>query len=400
MNTEQYKLPGRKPSILALVMMISLASVGAILYTPSIPRLGRFFYVSGNTISFTMTLYLLGYALGQLIYGPLSNKLGRKNSLYFGICLAIISSIACGLSAPFHSLTLLMIARFFMAIGAGVGLTVTITIINDFYYSEQSRVIMPIIAMSFAIVPGIAIFFGGLITQYLSWPYCFYFLALYYFCALFVAMTLPETLAKRDPSALQIKSLIHDYWPLRKDWRLVGYAVLVGSATAFIYVFSTVGPIVVAQKFHFKAALYGSLAVIPSVCIVLGNFISSKLSKKFSEKQFIAFGITLMSLGSAALLLVVVTQHLTPFAFFFLISSIYLLNPMVWNSASVLATKNVENKANASAILSFINMSGAMVGVLVTGSFVHFPAVSMSIVYCVVAVLMILLAWRLAKRYA
>lgn len=395
MTETMYKLTGKKPSMLALLMMISLASIGALLYTPSIPKLSGFFAVSSNHIQYTMTIFLLGYALGQLIYGPLSNKFGRKNSLYSGIILAFISSIGCAVSAPLHSLSLLMIARFITAIGSGVGLTVTITIINDFYYAKQVRVIMPIIAMSFAIVPGVVIFIGGFITQYLSWPYCFYFLALYYLIGLWVASTLPETLAKRDPAALKIKNLIRDYWPLHKNWQLVGYASVVASCTSFIYIFSAIGPVISEQSFQLRAAMYGVLAFIPSAFILVGNLIASKLSKRYTEKQFIQFGISMILIGSLVLLVVVLTKHLTIFAFFFLISFLYVVNPMIWNSASVLATKKVDNKSNASAILSFINVSGGVIGVLVTGSFAHTPSIALAIVYCCIAVLMISLTWRL-----
>lgn len=395
MNTQEYKLPGKRPSILALIMMISLASVGAVLYSPSIPELNHYFHTSRTVIQLTMTLFLLGYALGQLFYGPLANRIGRRKSLSFGVGLGIISSLLCGLSAPLHSVLLLLIMRFILAIGAGVGLTVTITIINDFFHESQARVIFPFIAMSFAIIPGVAIFLGGLITYYLSWPDCFYFLAVYYFVALLVIQTLPETLPRKDLNALKLKGLIDDYWPLRKNWQLVGNSTLVAGCTLLIYVFSAQGPIIAKYQFGLNPATYGLLVLIPSACILLGNYVVSRLSRRFSSFQFIVFSLVVMGVVSTTLVTVVALGVLTIFSFFLLISLLYFVNPMLWNSASLLATQKVENKAHASAVLSFINVSGAVIGVFVAGIFAHSPSRTLSILYAVVILYMAFTAFYL-----
>lgn len=399
MTETEYKLPGKKPSTLVLIMMISLASVGAALYSPSIPRLDHYFGVSRDIVEWTMTLFLIGYSLGQLIYGPLANRFGRRASLFFGIFFAIIAAILCGLSGPLHSITLLLVMRFILAVASGVGLTVTVTIINDFFFTEQSRKIFPIIAMSFAVMPGVAIFLGGLITYYLSWPDCFYFLAFYYLLALLLVRTLPETLPEKDVNALKLKNLIRDYWPLRKNFELIGYATLVGSSTLFIYVFSAIGPLIAVHTLGLNTALYGVLVLIPSAGLVIGNYVVSTYSKALSIDKFIAISILVMFLGSFALMIVVWTHHLTVTTFFLLISIIYVANPILWNCASVLATANVSNKANGSAILSFINVAGAVIGVFIAGIFANYPEQAMSILFVVVTLFMIVMASYLNVKY-
>src|ERR1700722_395130 len=114
-----------KPSFFTLLLMISFASVNAVLFAPALPDIARYFSISDNTAQQTMTWFLVGYALGQLIYSPFANRFGRKPALYIGISLQIISSLLCVLSGAIHEYWLLVLGRFFLALGAGVGLKMT-----------------------------------------------------------------------------------------------------------------------------------------------------------------------------------------------------------------------------------------------------------------------------------
>ena len=103
---------------------------------------------------------MIGYAAGQLIYGPIANRFGRVKTLHIGLSIAILGTIFSILSSPFESFVLLLFGRFIEAIGCSVGLVISFTIINDFYYSHQARKIFAIFMVSAAIVPGIAIMIG------------------------------------------------------------------------------------------------------------------------------------------------------------------------------------------------------------------------------------------------
>src|SRR6478672_5239599 len=89
--------------MLTLLLLISFASVNAVLFTPALPDITAFFAISENTAQQTITWFLVGYAIGQLIYGPIANRFGRKPALYAGISLQIFSSILCVAAAASHS---------------------------------------------------------------------------------------------------------------------------------------------------------------------------------------------------------------------------------------------------------------------------------------------------------
>ncbi|MBS0622270.1 MAG: MFS transporter [Verrucomicrobia bacterium] len=102
----------RKPSLFPLLLLISFASVFAALFTPALPQMAASMGVSNQTAQLTMTVFLVGYALGYLPYGPLANRWGRKPTLYLGIFIAILGCLLAVVAATYRSFGMLLFARF------------------------------------------------------------------------------------------------------------------------------------------------------------------------------------------------------------------------------------------------------------------------------------------------
>ena len=120
-------------SFITLLMLISFASVNAVLFTPALPQIATSFAITTESAQQTLSWFLIGYALGQLIYGPLANRFGRKPALYSGVALQILSSLLCVLAGKLHFYPLLVLGRFLLALGSGVGLKMTYTLVNESY---------------------------------------------------------------------------------------------------------------------------------------------------------------------------------------------------------------------------------------------------------------------------
>ena len=204
-------LTARKLAFILLFLLISFGSVSAVLFTPALPQISAYFGVSNSAAQLTITLFLVGYAVGQLLYGPLANGFGRKTALYIGIGLEIISSLICVLSANLHAFWLLVVARLLMALGASVGLKMSFTLVADCYTSEESTNIISHLMIAFAITPGLGVALGGLLTQHLGWQSCFYFLALYGIFLFCLAYRMPETAATIDRNALKFSNITDKY---------------------------------------------------------------------------------------------------------------------------------------------------------------------------------------------
>ena len=164
-DKDTYRLQRKEPHIITLTLLSAFAAMGAILMTPALPQIAKYFNISIGLSQLTITSFLLGYAIGQLFYGPLANRFGRKPAVFIGIALATVGSLFSILSSPVESFHLLILGRFLEAVGASAGLVISFTIINDFYYPKQIRRIMGILLFTFAIMPGLGIAIGGIICR-------------------------------------------------------------------------------------------------------------------------------------------------------------------------------------------------------------------------------------------
>ncbi len=148
-----------------LFLLVSFASVGGVLCTPALPQIEVFFAVSYEKAQLVITSYLVGYALGQLPYGPLANGLGRKKTLYIGVAFSIVGCLLSVLSFFTVSFSLLILGRWIQALGACVGMKVSFTMIADVYDQVRAAKEISKTIIAFAIMPGLAIALGGFLTQ-------------------------------------------------------------------------------------------------------------------------------------------------------------------------------------------------------------------------------------------
>lgn len=356
MNATSYKLNTKEPHILGLTLLSAFGAMGAILMTPALPTIARYFNVSMGVAQLTVTSFLLGYALGQLIYGPIANCLGRKPAFYVGIFLATMGSLFSILASPVESFSLLIIGRLLEAFGSSVGLVVCFTLINDFYFPKEARRVTGLMVIAFAIIPGIAVAVGGLLTQYVGWQACFYFLLLYGLALIYPAAKMPETLSQPDIHALHYKRIFKNYAAVFKSTQLIGFSACSGFSSACIYVFGAEGPFIGIHLLGISPATYGLLGLLPFLGTLVGCLINIRLAS-----------VRAMTMLKAAFLIELIAAVFMLFCFVFhFVNLITLLAPMALlclghailsSTALSLAMTYAEDKANGAAVMNFVVMS-------------------------------------------
>ena len=352
-----YKLAVRKPHSFHLFILAAFASLGAALITPALPNMSKFFKVEPGLTKLTVTLFLIGYALGQLIYGPLANRFGRKQALYIGIIVATIGSVFSILAEPMNSFGLLILGRAIEALGMSCGLVVSYTIINDFYYPKQAKVIVSILMISFSIMPGIAVVIGGLIVQSSRWVYCFYFLLVYGILLYLPAHFLPETLLERDKHALKFKTLMNRYIQAFKNRNLISYSLIYGLCACFTYVFAVEGPFIALHSMGLTALPYGIWSMLPYVGLLLGAIFSTWLAKKNRvSPNLILKGEAIALFGVFVLSVFFLFKRVEPVVMFGLLFIVFLGVILIMSVAASLAPITVADKATASAVMGFIGI--------------------------------------------
>lgn len=357
------------PSFFTLAMMISFASVNAVLFTPALPDIARFFLISHHKAEELITLFLIGYTLGQLIYGPLANRFGRKPALYAGIILQIVSSLLCVLSGIIHEYFILVLSRFLLALGSGVGLKMAFTMVNEFYTPQIASQKIAYLMLAFAVTPGLGIALGGILNTHFGWESCFYAGAIYGFILLLLVSRLEETHTNLHYHALKISSLMTAYSAQFRNNKLIAGGLLMGASTAFIYVFAAAAPFIAINLLGMNSADYGIANILPPIGLIIGSLVSAKLAKKYPLSFIIKMGIWLAFMGILLMLVINTILSSAILSLFVPMILIYFGLSLILPNASAIAMSHVEDKAHGSAVMNFINMGLATIAVLSLGFF-------------------------------
>ena len=350
-----YRLNVKKPHLLTLMFLSAFASMGAVLMMPALPEMSAHFGIHTSTTQLAVTCFLLGWAIGQLIYGPLANRYGRKKAIYIGIVIATLGSIFSIISSPLESFRLMVFGRFLEATGASAGLAVSIAMINDFYFEIDARRIMGLLMFAFAIIPGIAVAIGGALVQFLHWQSCFYFLLFYGLILIYPAHRLPETNTTPDINALKLHHVFHNYCKHFQIKKLMGFSLIAGFSIACVYVFGAEGPFIGIHLLHIQPAIYGILALTPYFGSLLGSLIVVRLSKinpLLVIKIAFCFEIT-----ASIIMFILFSFHLISLTTMLIPMGIFCIgHPIIGATTISLSMQQTNDKSNGSAIINFTSM--------------------------------------------
>jgi len=388
-----------KPQFLILFLLVSFGSVGAVLFTPALPAIQQFFQISVGQAQMTMTSYLVGYALGQLPYGPLANALGRKKTLYWGIWISIAGCLLCAFSALNGSFGTLLFARFLQAFGATVGLKISYTMVADTYDQTGATRIISRFVLAFAVMPGIAIAIGGLLTQWFDWESCFYFLALFGLFMLYLCKRLPETAKSIDRGHLKMGAVIEGYRSTLKNKILVICSFMMGCGGAIIYIFASKSPFIGITLIGLTPDKFGIYNLIPPIGMVVGSFIVTALIGRPVIK--IIYWSAIGALAAVLTMLIpFAVSGPTALSLFIPMAIIYLAQAIGYANISSYGLSTAQNKSNASAVFNFLNISTIVVSVLLSELIFPESPLSLPLFFLFFFGLMLLLWSRLKKLSA
>ena len=387
----------KKPQFLILLLLVSFGSVGAVLFTPALPVIQKFFDVSVGHAQMTMTSYLIGYALGQLPYGPLANGIGRKKTLYIGISISILGSLLCAFSSLIGSFEALVFARFLQALGATVGLKMSYTMVADTYEQADATRMISRFTLAFAIVPGFGIAIGGFLTEWLNWESCFYFLALFGTFVLYLSTKLPETAKIIDRSHLKLSAIIEGYLLKFKNRQLILCSFMMGCGGAVIYIFASKAPFIGIDLIGLSPDTFGAYNLIPSLGLIIGSFLTAALVGRIPVTQLILSSAIAALIGTLTMLIPFAFSKPTAASLFLPMILIYLVQSIAFANIASYGLSTAKNKSNASAMFNFINISTIVVATLLSEFIFPESALALPLFFLFFFAIMLLLGMRLKK---
>ena len=295
-------IPHRK-RILYIVLLGALTALGPFtidLYLPAFPVLETDFRTTAAVIQLTLTGTMVGFALGQLIVGPLSDKVGRRVPLLSVTALHVVASVAAAL-AP--TIELLMIARVGMGMGAAAGGVVAMAIVRDLFGGKRLVVMLSRLALVSGVAPVAAPLIGSALLSIMPWRGIFLVLALYgavmLACALFV---IPETLPKARRSDKGSTTVMQRYRSVLRDRVFLGTLVIGAMTFSGLFSYLSASSFLFQQTFAFDAQQYGLLFAANSLGLVIGVQLASRLAARFGPQWVLAFSTAVLLVAACAII--------------------------------------------------------------------------------------------------
>jgi DHA1 family bicyclomycin/chloramphenicol resistance-like MFS transporter len=279
-----------------LIAMTGVSSVSLNILVPAIPGMAAKFGTDTANVALTVSLYLLGLAIAQLLFGPLSDRFGRRPVVLVGLGLAAIASTAAIFAA---SIAGLIAARVLQSLGASSGQTIGRAIIRDLYDREHAASMIGLVTSVVVLMPMVAPLIGGILDTLFGWESIFVFTAALSFGVfVWAILDLPET--RRSP---EVPGELHrfraDLAALAGSRKFFGYALCAGLGSAPFFSLLGGGPHVVVSMLGRTSAEYGLWFFFPSAGFMAGNFAVARLTVRLGIDRLIRWGIAFTLIGSS-----------------------------------------------------------------------------------------------------
>jgi MFS transporter, DHA1 family, multidrug resistance protein len=283
-----------------LTALVALGPLSTDLYLPSLPGLARYFAVGVDHIQLTLSVFLVGLATAQLVYGPLSDRLGRRPVLLVGLAIYVIASFACML-AP--SVPVLVVARFVQAVGACVGPVLGRAVVRDVYGREGAARVLAYMSAAMALAPAIGPILGGFLEEWFGWRINFLALVIYGSAGLlFTWRILPETNKSPDPQAAQPIRILLGYRGLLNHRAYVGYVLCCAFAYSGIFAFISGSSYVLQEVVGLGPIGFGLCFAGVVIGYIIGTIVAGRLSRRMGIDRLVAIGAGIGVAGGVLLL--------------------------------------------------------------------------------------------------
>lgn len=290
-----------------IILIVAIPQLSETIYVPALPELARDLKITANVAEYTLTIYLLGFAAGVLIWGSLSDYYGRKPCLLIGLFIYMLASLGCFFAS---NIDFLLAARFVQAFGASVGSVLGQAIARDAIKPENRGKMFSTVSIAMAFAPAIGPIIGGFIAQFSHWSVNFLALiALGASTCFLIITTLPETNLNRGAKRSLLSLYLQCFRQILKDKRLLGFAFLIGAVNGILFGYFAEAPFFFTEGLGLPVSSFGLISFFICIPLALGGAISRKLhSYKISADNIIILGITIMCIGSVAFFLSEYTQ--------------------------------------------------------------------------------------------
>ncbi|MEW6125148.1 MAG: multidrug effflux MFS transporter [Pseudomonadota bacterium] len=357
---------------------IVLGPMSMSLYTPAMPMLTAAFGTTPAVMKLTLSVYFGGFAISQLICGPLSDAFGRRPTAIGFFALYVVGSVVAALSSEIHWL---IAGRALQGIGVAAGPAIARAIVRDQFTGQSSSRILNLIGSIQAVGPALAPSVGGLILGLVGWQPLFYVMVLWGVMVLGLLMFgVPETNPGADPAQARPRQILRNYRHLLRDPGFMRVSLLIGFGVGGIYALASILPFVLIEKVRMTPTQFGLGMVFQTGSFILGTIFSAQLMRRMDANRLIPMGT---ALGLVAAALLATLPFLTPTSFLSVMGPVAIWAfgmSMVIPGCTTTALSGFPTMAgSAAALMGCLQIGGGFAGSAVASLF-HDPAVALSVV--------------------
>ena len=336
-----------------LAALVAIGPFGIDIYLPALPDMAGFYGTTTASVQISISLFFMGFAMGQIVGGPISDRVGRKPVAIVGLLVFTLASLAIVFSASVEQLYML---RFIEALGGGATTVISSATIRDRYKGKDVAKMLSLVSMIMLMAPMLAPGIGALSLNFFEWQSIFYILTVYGgLLLMMVVFLLPETNDQPVKEGKLVQSIVRNYQQVLSHGKAMGFVLCTGFSLASLFCFLTGSSFLYIEYFGLSPNLYPFIFGSNVVVYMLINRWNMRLLNRYKPEQLIPFGIAIQLIA-----MTILNIHLHFFE-----PGIFIVYPMIL--ATICAIGFIAANATSCTLRYFPHSSGtanAVVGTL------------------------------------
>ncbi|RKR05406.1 DHA1 family bicyclomycin/chloramphenicol resistance-like MFS transporter [Flavobacterium sp. 90] len=383
--------------ILILGSLTALGPFSIDMYLPGFSGIAKDLHTTVAKVSMSLSSYFIGISAGQLLYGPLLDRFGRKKPLFIGLMVYILASLGCVYIADIDSFIFL---RFIQAIGSCAATVASVAMVRDLFPVKDIPKVFSLLMLVLGLSPMLAPTIGGYVTEDYGWHTVFLIL-MFMGIAILIAsqIGLPNSYKPDTSISLKPKPIILNFLKVLKEPQFYTYAFTGSIAFSGLFTYVAASPIIFMDIYHVDAKTYGWIFAFMSVSFIGSSQLNSILLKKFSSEQMIFAALILQSFITIVFLILAFNNLLglyqTIAMLFLFLGCLGISNP---NTAGLTMAPFAKNAGSASALMGAIQLGLGALASFAVGIFVKDSVVPMILIMTVTTVIAFIVL-NIGKRF-
>ncbi|RZJ76662.1 MAG: Bcr/CflA family efflux MFS transporter [Flavobacterium sp.] len=372
--------------VLILGTLTALGPFSIDMYLPGFPAMAKYLHTDVPGVALSLSSFFIGLACGQLLYGPLLDKYGRKKPLYIGLCVYIVASVGCAFA---HSLQMLIAVRLIQAIGSCAAAVAAMAMVRDLFPVNENAKIFALLMLVVGASPMIAPTVGGYVTEGAGWQWVFIILAIMALLILLaVIFVLPDSFVPDKGLSLAPGNIISGFLTVFKNPQFYTYTFTGSFAIAGLFAYVSGSPQVFMEVYHLDEKTYGWIFAGLSVALIGASQLNSLLLKKYKSDEIMKVSLTIQAIVSIIFFAWastgVLSLTITIVMLFLFLACVGFTNP---NAIALTLAPFSKNAGTASSLFGALQLGIGSVVTMSIGWFKAEPVTILAAVMCATALL-------------